>query len=71
VKEERGSRDEGEALIAELSYVISRLHQDMYMFSRADIPLSHEVVVSFCNKNNQMQETVYLHLYKKRGLLRK
>jgi len=42
-----------ESLIAELSYIIARLHRDMYMQSQSPIPLVHEVIILSPNKSGE------------------
>jgi hypothetical protein len=41
-----------EPLIAELSYIIARLHKDMYLFPRYEVPLVHGVVVSVHDRSD-------------------
>ena len=45
VKSETTDRKRG-SLIAELSYVVARLHRDMYMSAYSETPLVHKVDVS-------------------------
>jgi len=46
VKAEETEGREGEALVAELAYVISRLHCDMYHLASGNIDLVHLVLIS-------------------------
>ena len=45
VKVEDLKEHDEEPLIAELAYIINRLHRDMYLHHSSDVPIIHEVVV--------------------------
>eukprot|EP00026_Physarum_polycephalum_P002635 Phypoly_transcript_02643.p1 GENE.Phypoly_transcript_02643~~Phypoly_transcript_02643.p1 ORF type:complete len:891 (+),score=95.14 Phypoly_transcript_02643:341-2674(+) len=55
VKVENEANEGKEPLIAELSYIITRLHLDKYQFSRFEAPLMHEVGVSQQSPNGTIQ----------------
>ena len=57
VKSEGAALEGAESLIVELSYVISRLHRDMYML-RAQVALEHHVIIASQNSTSQMKEVV-------------
>ena len=61
VKVETVAGESAEPLISELSYVISRLHRDMFMLSRGEVPMEHEVLVSKRLKTG-VQDVVCLSL---------